>query len=106
MSKELVIGLVKGRHDLPVDNFIFDEIDDVFDFLGMSKKVHEALKDYSKVQLYVTGLTSALVEVINYCIVKNIDLTLLHYDKIEKRIVPQIVDTNFWAPSLREGGYI
>ena len=106
MSKVLVIGLIKGRHEMPVDNFIFDKIDDVFDFSKMSKQVHEALKDYYDVNLYTTGLTSALVEVINYCIIKNISLTLFHYNSETGEYIPQIVDTTFWVPMLREGGYI
>ena len=106
MSKVLTAGLIRGRHNLPVDKYIFDEVTDIFDFSSMSKQVHDAIKDYSDVQLYVTGLTPALIEVVNYCIIKNVNLTLFHYDMKTDKFVPQIVDTNFWAPMLREGGYI
>ena len=30
--EEVKVGLVKGRHELPVDDYIFDSIEDPMDF--------------------------------------------------------------------------
>nr|DAX37483.1 MAG TPA: hypothetical protein [Caudoviricetes sp.] len=106
MSNIVKVGLIKGRHSLPVDDYIFNEVDDVFDYAEMSNRIHTKLKLATSVDLYVTGLTTALIEVVNYCIIMNTNLTLWHYDKVSNKFVSQPVDTNYWSPMLREGGYI
>ena len=106
MSNIVKVGLIKGRHSLPVDDYIFNEVDDVFDYAEMSNRIHTKLKLATRVDLYVTGLTTALIEVVNYCIIMNTNLTLWHYDKVSNKFVSQPVDTNYWSPMLREGGYI
>ena len=86
------MGLIEGRHDMPVSDYIFKDGDfDVFDFGWMKNRVHEALFDTKSLDLYVTGLTVALVEVINYCVYNDIDLTLYHYNKETGEYVSQEV---------------
>jgi len=76
-------GLVKGRHDIPnVDAFIFDDaITDVTDIDGMMLVVADKLKDVNDVDVFVTGLSVALVSVINFCTLHNIKLTLHHFNR-------------------------
>lgn len=100
-------GMVKGRHEMPVTDYIFDiDIEDVFDFKWMQETIHFKLKNVDSLNLYVSGLTVVLVEIINYCIFNNISLTLYHFDRESNGWVAQKTDTSFWAPYLEEGGYI
>lgn len=107
----LNVALCQGRHDIPqaTDGHIFTEIVDVTDtnslydtmseFIDSNKvcsyycgECHNCDEYYScggsqsmfypiKLNVYVTGLTVALVEVINYCGINNIDLTLYHFNR-------------------------
>lgn len=99
-------GLVRGRHELPTDTYIFDEIEDVFDFdamydtaadfilqsVGVTKKAGRAINSASytdgevyrgdrELVVYVTGLTAALAAVISACAAWGVQLTLMHYDR-------------------------
>ena len=100
------LGTVKGRHEMPVENFIFEE--DIKDFFIPSIEEHvdryidkliatyvathapflstEQLKERCKfsIELYVTGLTPVTTSVIKTCATYNIGLTLRHYDIIDK----------------------
>ena len=92
-TKELKkVGLIRGRHEMPVSDYIFDEIEDVFDFTKMEKGIinflekevgittttRMALNQYENTDVeyfcrektlvvYVTGLTSVTVALIKYC---------------------------------------
>lgn len=82
---EIKVGLVKGRHEMPVDEYVFDQIEDVLDFeamCGASFYYFLGLKDrgVTRVHLYVTGLTAALIECINTCVTISMPLTFWHYD--------------------------
>lgn len=100
------LGTVKGRHEMPIENFIFEE--DIKDFLIPSIEEHvdhyidkliatyvathapllsiEQLKERCKfsIELYVTGLTPVTTSVIKTCATYNIGLTLYHYDIVDK----------------------
>lgn len=52
------LGLCKGRHELPVKDY-----------------------DSGKLELYVTGLSVALVSVLNVCRILNINVLLYHYNR-------------------------
>lgn len=99
--KEIAVDLVKGRHEMPVAEYIFDgdvnpvdfnlieekvvawintldafkteDVDFMFPMYPMTESIH--------VKLYVTGLSSALVSVIKWCAKCHINLDLMHYDK-------------------------
>ena len=79
----LDIALCKGRHEIPqaTDGAIFDYEINPLDIEGMSKTVAEKLENALMVNLYVTGLSVALVEVIKYCYENNVSLTLWHFDR-------------------------
>lgn len=105
-QNKVVVGLVKGRHDMPVQEYIFDEIEDVLDFKAMEERItlfiwhnigvdHQLgcginQVDYTDVMLfqgkknlvvYVTGLTAAVAELISICAKNGVSLTLMHYDR-------------------------
>ena len=87
-----IMELCQGRHDTPArDGAIFENIVDVRDITSMSETVEKKLEGIDALMLYVTGLTVALVEVINYCHENKVELVLMHYDKEKEDYYPQIV---------------
>lgn len=80
---EKIMCLCKGRHYIPqaVDDAIFPQIVNPTDIDALQRTVREKLQDVTHLRLYVTGLTVALIEVINYCSMFDIELTLYHYNK-------------------------
>ena len=114
--KEIKVGLIKGRYEMPVDNYIFNEINDVLDFDNMGKQIInfinnninvyatygcginqigyedvEVLTSDIKLIVYVTGLTSVTAELIKVCALKGISLTLMHYDRDTGDYLPQVI---------------
>ena len=86
------MNLCGGRHDMPAKENIFDEaIADVKNLAAMNAIVAEKLKDVEGLDLYVTGLTVALGEVVNYCFKALIPLTLWHWDRESGEYFPQII---------------
>lgn len=46
MKNTITVGLIKGRHEMPVDKYIFDsEIENVFDFRTMNLKIKRFIFD-------------------------------------------------------------
>ncbi len=115
-KNEIVAGLIKGRHPMPVSDYIFDrEIEDVFDFYGIGDvicgfllekvgivhKPGQGINQYSegdvteiysgekRLVVYVTGLTAVTAELIRLCAINGIRLTLMHYDARSGNYVPQ-----------------
>lgn len=78
------IGLIRGRHKMPVDMYIIDEeIKNVFDYDYLRKKITkriETMKISERLEVYVTGLSPVLAEVIVCCQKKAIPLSLMHYN--------------------------
>lgn len=104
MEKTMV--LCQGRHEMPVSEFIFENtIEDITDLDGMKKIIKAKLIGVDKLVLYITGLTVAVVAVINYCCEKLINLTLLHFNSVTETYFPQVVETQAHLGALREGGY-
>lgn len=94
------IGLIKGRHEIPEVNglYVFNEPVDPTDVIGINEiaitRIKELIVDPNKersINLYVTGLTVALVAVINVCRVYHIKLILWHYDRDGDCYFPQVV---------------
>lgn len=75
--------LCEGRHDIPqaVDGAIFPSVVNPTDINALQRIVREKLENVTKLDLYVTGLTVALIEVINYCSLYDIELKLYHYNR-------------------------
>ena len=79
------VALCAGRHKIPQakDGYIFENIPDPTNTLILQAQAQSALKEFHVryVDLYVTGLTQALVATINAAKVEGISLTLYHYNK-------------------------
>lgn len=86
-----LMGLCAGRHEIPVREYIFPNELDPLDIKGMEMQAREKLAGTSELILYVTGLTVALVAVVNVCRELNIKLTLMHYDRTSGDYYPQEV---------------
>lgn len=110
------VGLIKGRHEMPVNEYIFDEIEDVLDFNKMNETIYSFLEnrvgisivtstginqiDYSdvtclkgnkKLIVYCTGLTAAVAQLIKLCMLNGISLSLMHYNRDNDDYVEQII---------------
>lgn len=93
VENNLTLGLVRGRHEMPVDDYLFDSIDNVLDFESMRREIAHRLAGVQQLHLYVTGLTAATVEVMNFCIEHNVELTLFHFDRDSQSYVAQTTAT-------------
>lgn len=75
--------LCEGRHEMPsvVEGAIFGNSLNPLDVDGLEKTASEKLAGIQHLTLYVTGLTVALVAVINVCRQNDIELALMHFDR-------------------------
>lgn len=112
----VVVGLCEGRHEMPVDKYIFKSVLDVHDYEAINKTVMDFLVNEVGISLrntcginqsygcdepcftgdkdlvvYVTGLTALTVAIVRACALNGVSLTLMHYDCISKEYVPQDV---------------
>jgi hypothetical protein len=87
--------LCSSRHETPAHGkAIFpNEVANPLDFAGLEIRAAQVLAGYNLPYLYVyvTGLTPALVAVINVCREKGIHLILKHYDRESGRWFSQYV---------------
>lgn len=113
-SDRVKLGLCgPGRHDIPgVSGFVFPADVDPLDTDGLSKHAAKALCDAGlceagSLDLYVTGLSVALVAVVNACCERGIPLTVWHYNRDTGSYYPQPVSTRVDAELAAEayGGY-
>lgn len=91
MMNLTVLGLCAGRHELPVEGYVFGNIVDPMDLQGMMNTTHEALQNVESLELYVTGLTVACTTVIRYCINNLIPVKLMHFDRESGSYYPQVI---------------
>ncbi len=104
--KKMKLGLCVGRQRIEgIEGYVFTSTLNPTDIQGMSKACHDKLWNCSGLDLYVTGLTVALVTVINYCCHNHIPLTLWHFDKATGDYYPQEVVTRVDFDLLQEAGY-
>lgn len=99
-------GLIGGRHDLPVDKYIFDgAIEEPRDIHKMQETIQKKLAGYKTMggllYLYMTGFSTAMVEVIRWAIVHQVDLIIYQYDSKAKEYYAQEVGTTFWLDEVR-----
>lgn len=94
MEKKLKMALCEGRHEIPgaEDGAIFGNSLNPLDLEGMRSSAAAKLEGVAALDLYVTGLTVALVEVINFCHAQGISLTLWHFDRESGSYYPQTVN--------------
>jgi hypothetical protein len=87
------MALCEGRHSVPgaTDGAIFPGVVDPLDLSGQAAVVAAALEGVQELNLYVTGLTVALVTVINHCRQQGVRLTLWHFNRDTGDYFPQAV---------------
>lgn len=110
------VGLIRGRHEMPVSSYIFEEVEDIFAFQQMEETILAFLErevgielgyglcinqhEQSDVQLfrgksnlivYVTGLTAVTAALVGVCARNGVKLTLMHYDNASGDYKPQCV---------------
>ena len=98
--KTLYIGAVRGRHEMPVNKFVFDEAITNFDIKAieyhvdtvMNKEVfrHDG-ETFDEVRLYVTGLTVVTTSVVKWCFNNDVALSLMHYNTVAQDYVEQVI---------------
>ena len=104
MATKYYFGLVQGRHQIPTDRYIFEEIKNVLDFEGMEETCYQKFRaefnagdEEIEIYVYVTGLTAATIAAINaISIMKKEDnraytLILFHFDRERGDYLPQLV---------------
>ena len=88
----VTVVLCDARHEMPEnDGAIFDTTIDPLDVRGLERIANRYVNGIEELTLYVTGLTVALVAVINACRIWNVKLTLMHYDRESGNYYPQKV---------------
>lgn len=113
----VTVGLIKGRHEMPVDEYIFDSVENVLDFSAIHKVVCDFVEnrvgistsfgncvnqnDYTDIQrfvgkselvVYVTGLTPVVASLIEVCARNGVCLTLMHFNVTDGTYVPQVMN--------------
>lgn len=103
MKKDITlnVGLCEGRHNIPqvTDGYIFPSEVNPTDLIGLnniaSDKIIQMCEKFKnskiKLNLYVTGLTVALIELLNVCKIHDLEVTLYHYNKETNDYFPQKV---------------
>lgn len=79
-------GLIKHRHDMPVDDYIYFHVQNPTQTQRLYYEASWAILPYRdrKIVIYVTGLTVALIEAMKVCTDYEIDLDLMHYNPKDK----------------------
>lgn len=84
--------LCKGRHETPATAAIFPAELNPLDVLGMYETAYKAIpEDCTDLVLYVTGLSVAMISVIDVCIDRGITMTAMHYDRASNTYYRQSV---------------
>lgn len=115
-NEKVIVGLCAGRHEMPVNEYIFNKVDDIFNFKSQEKIVMKFLEEKVGVEIsssvginqadhtdilcykgkkalvvYITGLTCLTATLIKCCIFNGVSLTLMHFDSASGQYVPQII---------------
>ena len=103
-SEILDVGLCAGRHEMPVNEFIWEQITNPMEFEQLELTAKEwlsriDLRDVKQVNVYITGLTVALTSFLNAweAVCNELEfetshrpyLYLLHYDRDTNSYKPQ-----------------
>ena len=99
--------LCEGRHETPAKNFIFGEIRDVKNTNELMEIAKKAIpEDCTTLVVYVTGLTVAMLAVVNVCLDRHIGLIAKHYDRETGTYYRQCVINPTVACYLRDFGRV
>lgn len=87
-----VFGLCEGRHQIPVDRYIFGSVIDPTDYVALLETANKAIPaDCTRLVVYVTGLTPAMLAVVAICNCRRIALDAMHYDRDTGSYYRQVV---------------
>lgn len=85
MEKILKIGVCEGRHEMPVEKYIYGQQVNPLDVNGLEtqaeKRLLELKGDCNQLHLYVTGLTVAVIATIKVAKEMFDSVVLLHYNR-------------------------
>lgn len=107
LSNSVSAGMIANRHVIGTLSFIFDDVpsDRIFDYRWQENIVREFIsKNFEKdangrhtkfLNLYCTGLQTVLASIMKVCHEEQLNLTLNHWDSVEKEYVPQKLITEF-----------
>lgn len=112
------LGLVAGRHQMPVDDYVLESVSDPTDIDGIRDAVYKSLSakldghvkqcygiglnqtdstdvlgfhSDVKVELFVTGLTAVTLAVVEFCAANGVPLVCYHYDRDTGDYIAQAV---------------
>jgi len=108
--EKLETGLIRGRHDMPVSSYIFDKVEDMFDYAEIRKHIEDFInaevgvkyaedgivytsRGLKHLVVYITGLTAVACELVDVCNAMGVPLTLMHYDRDTGNYRPQVLST-------------
>lgn len=87
------MGLCQGRHNIPVEEYIFPTEINPLDYNSMYRRAMEVVPENGHLTVYVTGLTAAMLSVVAACNRKHCGLTAMHYDRESGGYAAQVVLT-------------
>ena len=108
--EKITVGLIKGRHEMPVSDYIFEKVEDMFDYDAISNHITRfvsrkvglsynegggiySCKGEKTLVVYVTGLTAVSCELVDVCNKLGVPLTLMHYDRDTGEYRAQVLST-------------
>lgn len=107
-TKPFEVGLISDRHNIPVGQYIFDNIfsqEMMFDYSEQYRIVQKFLDEYigfnengipnRDLVVYLTGLQIALASVVKVCYDNKVNLTLKHYNIETKVYHEQVIFDDF-----------
>lgn len=87
-----IFELCAGRHSTPATDAIFPAEVDPTNFNALYRTACRAIpQDATSIDLYVTGLSQALLSAVAVCIDRGISLTAFHFDRTTGEYLPQRV---------------
>ena len=96
MGEHKTLGLCRGRHDIPgVEEYIFDTNVDPLDTKRLYQTAMTTVPERGNLDLYVTGLSVALLAVVGACEDRLCTLRCWHYVRDTGSYYPQTVLNGF-----------
>lgn len=92
----LKIGVCKGRHEMPCNFYVYEQtIEDPTDVTSLDGQAEEFFKRIEtkekEIEIFVTGLTVALISILKVAVKKYDHVVLMHYDVKTATYYKQIV---------------
>lgn len=91
-KRAMTLALVNGRHNIPnVEGAVFQGAVNPLDVEALESAAQFVLQDCAELNLYVTGLTVALIAALNVANDLGIPVTLWHFNRDTGKYYPQRV---------------